>query len=254
MLKFIFLAVGIYFLMGGYLYLVQRDMMYFPTRENNLVDAEVLWLDSEQVHLKIWRINQGQPAILYFGGNAESVEYNIPDFKRMFSDYSVYLVNYRGYGGSSGSPTEQGLMTDALAIYDMISPDHSSVSVIGRSLGSAVAIHLAANRDIKKLVLITPFDSLKNVAQSHYPLFPVKWFMKDPYDITSQAGSIGNPTLILTAQHDRIIPRKHSQNLLSALNKASVEAHTIAGTGHNDISFNPAFDTFLAEFFNRPEN
>ena len=138
-----------------------------------------------------------------------------------------------------------------LAVYDAISPQHTSVSLIGRSLGSAIAIHVAAHREVEKLALITPFDSLKNVAQSHYPMFPVKWLMKDPYEAIKLANKIDQPVLAITAENDRIIPRKHSQKLVEALTRARVESHVITGSGHNDLSFNPSFDRLLGAFFER---
>ena len=217
MIKFLYIAVGVYSLMGAYLYLMQRNMMYFPTPENNHRQAEVVWLETNQQRLKIWRINNAAPALFL----------------------------------SAALETDHGLIEDALAVYDAISQQHSSVSLIGRSLGSAIAIHVAAHREVERLALITPFDSLKNVAQSHYPLFPVKWLMKDPYDSIELADRIDQPVLALTAEHDRIIPSQHSEKLLQALTRARVESHVITGSGHNDLSFNPSFDRLLGAFFKR---
>lgn len=248
MLKLILLAVLIYVLAGLYLYLKQRDMLYFPTAENNAVNAEALWLDTQNERIKIWKINGGDNAIIYFGGNAEAVEANVGNFKRIFNDYTVYLVNYRGYGGSSGSPSEQALFEDALAIYDFIQPNHASINAIGRSLGSGVAAYLSVKRDMDKLILITPYDSLKNVAQDLYPAFPVKWLMKDAFDSLSLADSITSQTMILIAENDQIIPYKHSENLLNAFNKNRVESHILAGSDHNDISFHADFSILLSKF------
>ncbi len=249
MVKFILIVGGVYCFMAAYLYVMQRDMMYFPTREAGAVDAEVIWLEVNQQRLKILRVNEAAPAILYFGGNAEPVDYNIIDFKRIFPQYSVYLVNYRGYGGSSGKPTEQGLRQDALDVYDFIADKHSSISVFGRSLGTAMALYVAANRNIERMALVSPFDSLKNVAQSHYPLFPAKLLLKDQYDNLDLVERINNPALVITAAQDRIIPPKHSANLVKALRHAEVETHALDYRGHNDISYAPAFNQLLEAFF-----
>ena len=154
-------------------------------------------------------------------------------------------------GGSSGQPTEQGLRQDALAIYDAISDKHSSISVFGRSLGTAMALYVAGNREVERIALVSPFDSLKNVAQSHYPLFPAKWLLKDQYDNLGLVERINKPTLVITAEQDRIIPPKHSANLVKALEHARVEAHELNNSGHNDVSFDPAFNQLLEAFFQR---
>ena len=251
MLQFLSIFLALYLLAGLFLYIKQRDILYFPTTENQTANAEVLWLKTSTGKLKIWKFHQGNPAIIYFGGNSEQVEDNIVDFKNMFRDFSVYVVNYRGYGGSSGSPTEKGLFQDALEIYDQISPQHSSVSVIGRSLGSGVASYLAAHREIFRLVLITPYDSIRNVAQSHYPLFPVKWLIKDRFDSIIYAPLIKSKILVLYAEFDQMVPWAHTKNLLNFLPDAT--SQLIEGATHNDITVNPQYQKLLTEFINSTE-
>lgn len=248
MLKFAAIILLFYTLMCAFLYIKQRDLLYFPTPENEHVNALALWMQNGQQRLKVWQFNEGEKAIIYFGGNAESVEYNIPDFTRALNGYTVYLVNYRGYGGSSGFPSEQGLFEDALFIYDEIKMKHSSITLIGRSLGSGVACFLASERQVDKLVLMTPYDSIKNLAQSHYPIFPVKWLLKDSFDSVSRAGSITNPVLMLMAENDNVIPLKHSQNLMQAFPSVLVESHIIKGTGHNDITNSAETFEYLKRF------
>ena len=140
MLKIISFALAVYGVLCVFMYLQQRAMMYFPSSENTTPLAKHFWLTSEGQQLKVWQLNQGKDAVLYFGGNAEAVEYNIPLFTSILQDKTVYLVNYRGYGGSSGKPTQQALFADALAVYDEIESKHATVSVIGRSLGSGVQL------------------------------------------------------------------------------------------------------------------
>ncbi len=236
MLKIIALIAAVYGIFGLLLYVMQRDMMYFTTPEEGARDdAEVLWLESNSARLKVWKINQGSEAILYFGGNAESVGYNIGAFSRWFRGYSLYLANYRGYGGSSGSPSETALITDALALYDQIAPQHRKVHAIGRSLGSGVVMQLAAQRTLDRLILITPFDSLAAVASRHYPIFPVHWLIKDRYDSVAVAAGLKNPILLLIGGKDSIIPQQHALNLQKALRDADVTAKIIAAAGHNNI-------------------
>ena len=253
MLKTFSFIIVLYSLACLFLYIKQRSILYYPTPEYLHTRAEALWLQTTEAKIKIWVLNKpdsspDKPAIVYFGGNAEAVDNNIGEYTQMFKNFTVYLVNYRGYGGSSGKPTEAGLFSDALAIYDQLTAQHSSVSVIGRSLGSGVASYLAANRKISKLVLITPYDSISRVAQSHYPVFPVKWLLKDQFDSIGYAPAISSKMLVLYAEQDQVIPMKHTQNLLTHLPAA--KPHMIKGTTHNDISTNFEYQKLLVDFFN----
>ncbi len=250
MLKIILIVAFIYTVACGYLYAKQRALIFFPVTENKWIDAPFFWLESDQARLKIWEINQGSEAIIYFGGNAEAVEFNIPDFKSLLPNFKIYLVNYRGYGGSSGSPSEKALFQDALALYDAIAGQHDAIHVIGRSLGSGVALYLAEQREVTKIALITPYDSLRNLAQSHYPLFPVRWLLKDPFDSLARVDKIHNPVLVLIAENDRIVPVKHSQNLINGLTQAEVESHVIHDTNHNNITQPPEAFDHLQKFLN----
>jgi hypothetical protein len=249
MLKFATIILLFYTLACVFLYIKQRDLLYFPTPENTQVNATAIWIEQGSHRLKIWKINEGENAIIYFGGNAESVEYNIPEFRQFFAGYTVYLVNYRGYGGSSGSPSEQALFEDAAFIYDEIKKQHPSIGVIGRSLGSGVACYLASEREVDRLALITPYDSIEALAQSLYPVFPVKWLLKDAFDSLSCAPSLSNPVLVLIAQNDQVIPLKRSENLLQSLTQAQVESHIIEDATHNDISSSAAYQQLLKNFF-----
>ena len=156
----------------GYLYLAQRSFIYFPTPESRNVMAEDLRLDVDGATLQIWRLaGEKEEAVIYFGGNAEDVAQNLGQFSSIFPDKAIYLVNYRGYGASTGMPSEAAIVSDAQAIFDHISPAHSSISVVGRSLGSGVAMFLAATRNAERMVLITPYDSIAKLAQSSFPIF-----------------------------------------------------------------------------------
>jgi len=248
MLKIMTSVLILYALACLLLYVKQRSLLFFRIAENTHVNASAIWIETGEVSLKLWKLNQGKPAILYFGGNSEAVEDNIEYFTRLFDQYTIYLLNYRGYGGSSGTPSEQGLKQDALAVYDQLSASHSSVSVIGRSLGSGVACYLAAHRTVDKLVLITPYDSILNVAKSHYFYFPVQWLLKDKFDSLALAPSLHNRTQVLMAEHDQVIPLKHSWHLISALIHARLDTHVIEGASHNDILAHPATQHRLENF------
>jgi pimeloyl-ACP methyl ester carboxylesterase len=166
----------------------------------------------------------------------------------VFADYSVYLVNYRGYGNSEGSPTEAALFADALAIYDHIQEKYQTVSAYGRSLGSGVAVYLAAKRPLDRLILLTPYDSIAAVAQKIYPLFPVRYLTKDQFDSAARAGNIDIPVLIASAEHDREIALEHTQALRQRFNRTEVEYRQIKGAAHNDIIDFPEYRAFIEGF------
>jgi pimeloyl-ACP methyl ester carboxylesterase len=143
----------------------QRRLIYYPVALDPSFVAERIVVDNQGTRLQGWVLNPGQrKAVIYFGGNSEMITHRRGFFEDVFRDYSVYLINYRGYGDSEGSPSEAGLFSDALAIYDQLSPRHQSISAYGRSLGSGVAVYLAARRPLEKLILLTPYDSVAAVA------------------------------------------------------------------------------------------
>ena len=178
-----------------------------------------------------------------FGGGSE--------WRRLFAQHRVYLVNYRGYGGSEGRPTERGLFEDALRIFDLVDSRHDSVAVIGRSLGSAVAVYLASRRSAERLVLATPPDSAVALARAMYPVFPVDWLLKDRYESVRYAADVTVPTKVLIAEHDRVVPPRHSLALVEALVAAPVEHVTIAAAGHNGLADVEQYWREMHEFLHR---
>ena len=230
------------------LYIFQRDFLYFPS-PNIDHSFERFSLSNEGEKLKIIVLNKGNTkALIYFGGNAEAVVGNADEFSTYFTDTTTYLVNYRGYGGSTGKPTEAGLYADALAVYDHIKSEHSEISVVGRSLGSGVATYLAANRDIENMALITPYDSILNIAKVNYVLFPVSLLLKDKYDSASRAAAIKSKVLVIAAEQDAVIPISNTQKLVDAFKDDQVELKVIKNTGHNDVSNSPEYFKVLRDF------
>lgn len=240
----------IYVLVGAVLFFYQRKLIYFPTA-NIPHNYEQLQLTHENVTLEIIVLNQGKKeAILYFGGNAEAVVYSAEDFLSVFPLQTVYLLNYRGYGGSSGQPSEAGIFADALFLFDKVLDKQAIISVIGRSLGSGVATYLASKRPVEKMALISPFDSITSVAQNIYMIFPVFLMLLDKYDSISRVKEIEAKTIILVAEHDEVIPRKHSQRLIDEFPPEQISVKIIADSGHNDISNKVEYYQHLKDFFN----
>lgn len=238
----------LYLGVGTYLYLNQRHFIYFPVKGGALTLPERRFNAQNEV-IVASILNEGRRrALLYFGGNAEDVDLNAPSFLNAFNGYTVYLVKYRGYGESTGTPSESAIYADALLIYDALSAEYQQVSVIGRSLGSAVATHVAAQRSIEKLALITPFDSVQSLAQAQFPIYPMGLLLKDKHDSQARASRITAPTLIVAAEQDRMIGLKHTQRLGEAFPTA-VDFQIIESADHNNLSQYPRYLELLQAFF-----
>ncbi|NNJ92505.1 MAG: alpha/beta hydrolase, partial [Gammaproteobacteria bacterium] len=125
---------------------------------------------------------------------------------------------------------------------------HDAISVIGRSLGSGIATYLAAHREIDKLVLITPFDSVESLAQARYSLYPVSLLLKDKYRSIDWVKKIDSPTLILLAELDFVVPAEHSQRLIEHFLEQLITVKTFKGLGHNNISLLPDYFLELRKF------
>ena len=126
---------------------------------------------------------------------------------------------------------------------------YQHISIIGRSLGSGVASYLASRKPVARLILITPFDSILRVAQSAYPVFPVRWLLKDRFESDKYAPLIKAPVLVLLAEHDAVIPSNSSQRLLQKL-PDSTKSYTFNSTGHNDLQTHKGFYPAIYEFLN----
>ncbi|MFT4606869.1 MAG: pimeloyl-ACP methyl ester carboxylesterase [Urechidicola sp.] len=240
----------IYLLAMSLLYIFQRPLLFPAVGKVNGINRETIVFTNKDIALHGWVLNQGKrKAIIYFGGNAEQISGNINLFEAVLQEYSVYLVDYRGYGRSEGKPTEANLFSDALFIYDQIKSRHSSISVIGRSLGSGVAVYLGANRDIEKLALLTPYDSIAEVAQSHYPMFPTRYLVRDRFESIYRAKDITEPVLVVAAEFDLVVPNIHTEKLLDQLVNTEVSFHIVRNVAHNNIDESNEYRAALHEFF-----
>ncbi|MCP4295939.1 MAG: alpha/beta hydrolase [Proteobacteria bacterium] len=130
----------------------------------------------------------------------------------------------------------------------MVKDKHTELTLMGRSLGSGVAIYVGAKREISRMILITPYDSIENVAKEIYWMFPIKFLIKDRYRSIDRATSIKAPVLMLVASMDRVIPRKHSMNLKSYFDPSQLTYLEFDGTGHNDIHLHPDYPNSIQNF------
>jgi pimeloyl-ACP methyl ester carboxylesterase len=247
--RMFYLIILCYAAICAYLYFAQRSFLYFPIPARPLPQAEIIDIHSEHETLRIWakpRASAG--AVIYFGGNGEDVAESFDAFASSMPGRAVYLVNYRGYGGSTGTPSEAALFRDALAVYDWVRVRHSNVAVIGSSLGSGVAVYLAASRSVDRLVLVTPYDSIANVARGKLWLFPISFLLTDKFDSGSRAQAVKAKILILIAENDEMIPRARSDALVAKLPPAQVRVEVIRGATHNSIAAHPEYLKLVSAF------
>ena len=193
------------------------------------------------------------PTLVYFGGNAEDVSWTLAD-SRWPDDWALVAFNYRGYGASEGRPGEQALVEDALAIHDALvrrdDVDPSRIVACGRSLGSGVAVALAAARPVAGVLLVSPFDSLVAVGRHHYPYLPVSLLLRHRFDSLARAADLTVPMHTIVAQNDTIIPGPRSRALYEAW-AGPKSWQTVASADHNTVSESNAYWEGVGAFLDR---
>ena len=189
--------------------------------------------------------------VIFFGGNAQEVTSFVPSLQATYGERAVLLVNYRGYGASEGRPGEKALVADGIELFDWAARrtdiDASRIVLHGVSLGTGVAVQVAAARPARCVVLTSPFASALDIAREMYPWLPVAWLLRHPFDSAARAPALRMPALILMGGADTLIPPRHSQRLAS-LWGAPVERVSFEGFGHNDIDLNPRYAVTIREF------
>ena len=227
--------------------LTQRSLIYLPQPRALAPGVAEAWLQVGGVPVQLSVLERpGAPALLYFGGNAEDVSQTLPGLAQAFPGHALYLMHYRGYGGSGGRPSEAALVADALALHDKVSAaGHPRILLIGRSLGSGVAMQLASRREVDRLVLVTPFDSLAEVGAGHFRWLPVHWLLRDRYHSAAVAKDVSAPTLLIAAGRDDIIPPGHAQALQRAFAPGQARLELLDGVGHNDVERHPRYWALL---------
>lgn len=245
------------------LFWFQERLLFFPRRisaerveslrsRKNVDPLELQMSDGAMVRGWLVKNSFRQPLklLFYYGGNAEELSSHIEDAGH-FGDRSLVLVNYRGYGTSDGAPGEAAIIRDALKIFDAITKrpdvDASNVILMGRSLGTGVAVSVAAQRPPSGLILVSPYDSLTHVAKRHYPYAPVDLLLRHRFESIRLSPAITSPVLMLVAAEDSIVPKSHSR-LLSDHWGGAVTYCEIANTDHNTIGLQPSYWSAIQQF------
>jgi dipeptidyl aminopeptidase/acylaminoacyl peptidase len=161
------------------------------------------------------------PAVIYFGGRSEEVSWVARDAGRMFPHMTVLAVNYRGYGDSHGVPAEIHMVDDACMLFDWLAArghvDAQRIAVVGRSLGSGVAVQVAKERPVHSVVLITPYDSILAIAKRRFRVMPIEYMLRHRFESIKYAPSLKAPTYVLRAASDDVVPHSHTDQLVAKL-------------------------------------
>jgi uncharacterized protein len=199
--------------------------------------------------------NGRTPLVLYYGGNAEEASHMLEAIgDPVHGDTPAVawlLFNYRGYGASEGSPSQRALVADALAQYDYASKlsgiDAERIFAFGRSLGSGVAVQLAAQRPVRAVLLVSPYDSLLAVAKRYYWYLPVDWMLKHRFDSIALAAQMKQPLLCFIAERDDVIPPEHAERLFAAWAGPKRKV-LLGGAGHNTTDSAGGFWSAVRDF------
>jgi fermentation-respiration switch protein FrsA (DUF1100 family) len=229
------------------MYVMQRTLV-FPKLADHVTAADAGFPEAQKVALQTsdgerlvaWYVppKPDKPLFIYFHGNGDTLNWRVSRDRSLVADGSGLLaVSYRGYEGSTGSPSEDGMHLDAAAAYEFaidhqIAPDR--IVLWGHSLGTGVAVRLAAERKIKALVLEAPYTSVADVAAMNYPLLPVRWLLKDQFRSDLLIGKVTAPVLVFHGDKDDTIPISFGRRLYSLIKAPKCFVHFPLG-GHGDL-------------------
>jgi uncharacterized protein len=247
-LKWLLIVVSVGYVGGlAALFLLQRFVLFpipqiariapaaagFPQVEEHVL----MTADGEKV--VVWHMppRPGHPVILYFHGNGDYLAGFFVRFRHMIADGTgIVALSYRGYFGSSGRPSEQGLLQDAAAVYAFTTARYSAERIVawGFSLGTGVAVALAAEQPVGKLILEAPYTSIADVAASAFPIFPVRFVIKDPFHADQRIARVKAPLLVMHGVQDPTIPIAFGERLFALANEPKKFVRFPEG-GHNDL-------------------
>ncbi len=244
-------------------YVEQRNYLYYTSQTQtspraldlqDVVEMELTTPDGERLIAWYAPPARGEPTVFYLHGNAGALVHRA-NRVRLYrgQGYGVFMLAYRGFSGSTGKPTETNIVADALMAYDTLAgfvPQDSKTIVYGESLGTGVAVQVAAKRRPDGVVLESPFSSAVDVGAYLYPYLPVHWLLKDRFESISYIKDVKAPLLVLHGERDRIVPPRLGQKLFAAAPGPKV-AYFIEEATHYTLYEHGAFEkvkTFLDSF------
>jgi len=257
LLKWLVVAAAAFGGLVALMYVAQRSMMYFPERLRTsplaagLSAAQEIMLDTaDGEKVIVWHVppNGDRPVVLYFHGNGGALRYRVDRFRALTADgKGLVALSYRGYGGSTGSPTEAGLIADAEAAYAFAVARYPAEKIVlwGESLGSGVAVAIATEYKVGRIVLEAPFSSAVDVGARAYWFLPVRLLMKDQFRSDQRIGRVTAPLLFLHGARDWVVPIALGERLYALANEPKRFVRFPDG-GHEDLDRYGAQDAVRA--------
>jgi fermentation-respiration switch protein FrsA (DUF1100 family) len=245
----VFLLVAGYLAVNAYLYICQRNLLYHPIVEMTapanygIEDTKLVKLKTvDNIEIVTWyhAPHHGHPVMLYLHGNAGNLADRAEKLKVFIGKgMGMLAISWRGFGGSGGHPTEEGLYNDARAAIKYLldnGVELNDIFLYGESLGSGVAVQMAIEFKVRALVLEAPYDSISGRAAELYPYIPVKLLLKDHFDSIDKIGKVHIPLLIFHGYLDDVMPIAHGRKLMMAANEPK-QMRIFEHTKHTDFNF-----------------
>ncbi len=241
------LLVGVIWVVWNFSHIIDRVFVFYPDRRlvatpaRAGLDYKDLWIDTpdgERLHGWLVEAGPGAPLLIFFHGNAGNIGDRVDNVARLVEvGISVLIFDYRGYGRSTGRPTEEGVYTDGRAVYrfalESLGYSPGDVVLFGRSLGTAVAAHVASKAVVAGVILESAFTSLKDLAWIHYPFIPGKFLVKGKFNVVEMVRGIRAPLLVIHGDRDGLVPMKLGERVYRVAPEPK-EFYVIHGAGHND--------------------
>jgi uncharacterized protein len=242
--RFVLIGVAVWVVVVVLAAMVQRQLIYLPDRSRPSPPAgveTVTLTTADGLDLVAWFVPAADPAaaastVLVAPGNAGNRALRLPLAAGLAArGHAVLLLEYRGYGGNPGRPSEDGLLADARAARQHLDArddvDPARIVYLGESLGTGVVSALAVEAPPAALVLRSPFPELADVGQAAYPFLPVRWLLRDRYPVSEHLAAYDGPVLVVAGDADTIVPTALSRTVAEA---AGAELTLLAGVDHND--------------------
>lgn len=246
-LKALLIVIALGYVSGvALMYFMQRSLLYpGATDAAGALPAIAPWgervaiatPDRQTLAALYLPAHQGRPTVLFFPGNGDNIaSYGFLASQLSSYGYGLLAMSYRGYPGSTGSPTESGLLIDGLAAFDWLSATghNSPIVILGRSLGTGVAVNTAAERDAAAIVLVSAYRSVLAVAQGRYPYLPVGALIQDTFRSDLRIARVAEPKLFFHGDLDSSVPLTSGKALFDAAPQPKTFS-VQTGRGHNDI-------------------
>ena len=241
-MKLLILAlIALYLAALAYMYLTQDSQVFNPgaiEQKELIKDVEHITFELENgvVLAGIHKQPDNSPLVIYFGGNADDATRIALHVK----GFEIVTFNYRGFVNSSGKPSEKAIFSDALQIFDKYGEDRD-VIVVGRSLGTGVATYVASQRDIKGLILITPYDSIVSIGKKMYPYFPIETLLKHKFESVKYMLDVKAKVGLIEVENDEVIPKYHFDKLKEKVSNLALHVE-LKDTTHGDVLQHPDFE------------